>query len=179
MREGAYIVLVDWVCSTGCTLLESISAGDLGSDSGSHGLRPLAGSGGVDDGLEGAGSISGDSTPVALDGRVAGADLGKGRARKGHGLGQVGELVVASFVSEAKVVVGIDVLGPEDGGVGLSHIVWAFLSNDGASDAKRGTIATEVASQNIDFAVGGNERSSGQRAGDDDLSVHSIRLAGL
>lgn len=119
-------------------------AGHLGVD----GLAEQRGRSGVDDGLERSAAIVRDNVEDSRD-VAAGADLRECVAALLHRIFDIVELIVAissnAAFSETKVVVGVDIFGPEDGGLDFSHAVLALAWDDAAFDAKSGTIATLTA----------------------------------
>lgn len=109
-----------------------------------------------------------------VDAAARAADLRQRGAGLGHGGVQVGHAQVAvAALGEAKVVVRVDILGPENGRVGLRLVVLADIGNGGALDAQRGAVAALVAAKDGDFAVAGNQRG-GDESGDEDLSEHFV-----
>lgn len=109
---------------------------------------------------------------VGASNTSSGTDLRESTTREGHGVGDVGELVVScTILSVSNIVIGRDILAPKDGGVDFSHGVGAGARNDRAFDAKRSTVAAEVSSDNGDFTVGGDEGRSCE-SDEENLRVH-------
>lgn len=148
-------------------------AGHVGGHGSLGGRAPLGGRRVVNERLDRAAAVVSDDVVGAADGAAAG-DLGQSVAAEGHALCEVGELVVAgTALGEANVIVGGNVLGPEDGRVDLGLVVGAGAGDHAALNAQGSSVATRVSANNCNLAVSGNE--GGGRKGKDeglDLGVH-------
>lgn len=132
---------------TGRALASRASAGHIAGDFGVDGLAEQRGGGGVDDGLKRSAAVVRDDVENPRDG-AAGADLRERVAALGHGVRDVVELVVAAagntVLSVAQVVVRVDVLGPEDGGLDFRHRVGALPGHNSALDAECGSVTARA-----------------------------------
>jgi len=146
-------------------------------------LGVLASAGGVEDGKELAlgvvgSAVTGHSAPGAGDGAAAvRGDLGQGVARAGHGGSEVGDLELAAAGRLAETIgLGLVGLAAKDGRVRLGGSVLAEARNRGTLDAESSAVATSVASDDLDVAVGADEASGGKGENEDRLGVHFGRM---
>ena len=92
--------------------------------------------------------------------------LRQSRARKSHSLRQVPQLVVSSSIPDvAYIIIGRDVLRPEDRGVEFCLVVRSRTRDYTTFDAEGGAVAAEVAGYEFNFAVVEDE---GDRGGNED-----------
>lgn len=175
LDQGAGGHALDLVVSAAVEAGRALSSGTghVGGDSGLGGRAPFGGGRLVNERLDGTAAVVGHDVVGAADGAAAG-DLGQGGAAQRHALGEVGELIVAgAALCEANVVIGGNVLGPEDGRVDLSLVIGSGAGDHSTLNTEGGSVTAGIAGDSCDLAVGGNER--GGREGEDkglDLGVH-------
>lgn len=123
----------------------SASAGDIAGDLCADGLAEEHGGVGVNEGLERTAAVVGDNVEDTRD-RATAADLGQGVTTLLHRVLDIFDLVVAvtrdTALGEANVIVGLDVLGPKDGGLDFGDGVGTLAGDDTALDSQGSSVAT-------------------------------------